>query len=110
MYYEIREHLIETGMAKMMAADDAEVVLNRFAAKLKALDPGATDRLLTILKHRCKVVQFKKGAVIIDYGQKNPQLLFRESGVIRQYRRMKREKESRGWTSRQKIGYSPRWP
>lgn len=101
------EHLIATGMAEMLPVDEAEVVLNRFIEKLKPLNRHAPDRLFGIIRYRCKVVRFKKGAVIIDFGQRNPQFLFRESGSVEIFDMLNGRVLDRSWITKEDDWHYP---
>lgn len=86
-------------MAKIAPPEIAGPALDKIMNRLKLRNPGATDEMVATFRNLFNVVQFKKNAVIIDYGQQNKQLMFRQSGKVRLFMNMDEETNTEGWVS-----------
>lgn len=89
-------------MAEMAPPEIAEPALDEVMARISQSDTEASDRLMRIIRSHFNVVQFKKDAVIIDYGQRNRQLMFRHTGSVRIFMKINKAWSKEGWVSNHK--------
>lgn len=91
------EHLIQTGMAEMISPQIAAPALEDVLDRYRHFYPGVSDSQLAFIRNHFNVVQFKKNAVIIDYGQRNMQFMFMYSGKVRLFMTVNKKLAEEGW-------------
>ncbi len=95
--YEPWKHLFDDGMAEEIPAETKEIMFRGMFAKFREILPSMSDELEQAIRNRCKVIRFKKNAVMLRYDEVCDYCFFSTAGLVTALRQTEKNKERNCW-------------